>query len=492
MKTLHTKPKDSSNAITRLGIFSASLLLTVSALYLYSPVASTNASEIVDVIVGANPVVSLTLDTNSLKFKLAPKDDADAFASKSVQATVNTNSSRGYELYFSSVDNETDLVSSDQSISDVISSDFDNTVTSATMGSNKWGYSLDNENFSKIPALSDHATLRNLNHLPNTSERITTTNIGIRVDNTISSGVYSKSILFSAIAHDTPVGIHSITSMQEMTSAICAASTIPDASATDIDWDGSHNGDNSYVPRNVLTDTRDGKTYLVSKLADGNCWMSQNLALDLTANSSILASNNDGTVKTVTPNFTTINGTTEDTWYRGHYEDNWRSYRPEEGKSYYQGGTTASSSPSNEGPAYAWEKAGNLYNWYAATAGTGTHTHTMIEAESSICPKGWRLPKNSGQNSFHNLVSTVYGLDEWTEENLAAVVSAPLNFTYSGYFPSPDGSSFVVYSQEESGHYWTSSGGPYNTDAYKYATWSFWPDGYDQVGYGYSVRCVAI
>ena len=47
--------------------------------------------------------------------------------------------------------------------------------------------------------------------------------------------------------------------MQEMTSTICA-----DAAENDTAQ---------------LTDTRDGKKYWVTKLADGNCWMTQNLDL---------------------------------------------------------------------------------------------------------------------------------------------------------------------------------------------------------------------
>ena len=54
--------------------------------------------------------------------------------------------------------------------------------------------------------------------------------------------------------------------------------------------------------------------------------------------------------------------------------------------------------------------AGNWYNWYAATAGSGTSTMSSGDASDSICPKGWRLPGNSGAKSFANLLSGSYGL----------------------------------------------------------------------------------
>ena len=51
--------------------------------------------------------------------------------------------------------------------------------------------------------------------------------------------------------------------MQEMTPEICASAKENDTTR--------------------LEDVRDGKLYWVAKLADGNCWMTQNLDLDLTA-----------------------------------------------------------------------------------------------------------------------------------------------------------------------------------------------------------------
>ena len=83
--------------------------------------------------------------------------------------------------------------------------------------------------------------------------------------------------------------IHTISNMQDITPEVCDATTKPAKTATAFDWDGSHHDDTSYIPRTALKDTRDETFYLVSKLADGNCWMSQNLALELTKNTAITA-----------------------------------------------------------------------------------------------------------------------------------------------------------------------------------------------------------
>jgi hypothetical protein len=59
--------------------------------------------------------------------------------------------------------------------------------------------------------------------------------------------------------------------MQEMTTAICATATTPNASATT--YITTYTADKTKVPQTTLRDTRDNKTYTVRKLADGHCWM---------------------------------------------------------------------------------------------------------------------------------------------------------------------------------------------------------------------------
>ena len=185
-------------------------------------------------------------------------------------------------MYFSSVDNDTDMVSSTTGVSDVIASDFSGTVTSSTMSNNKWGYSLDNTDFSPIPTKNNQLTLKNLDHLPTTdAEKNATVNIGVKVDNTLASGVYSKDLVFSVVAHEVAINknrLTELTSMQDSNlSSYCSASYTPTASATITTTSKTFNGD--LVPEATLTDTRDGNTYTVRKLADGNCWMTDNLRL---------------------------------------------------------------------------------------------------------------------------------------------------------------------------------------------------------------------
>ena len=496
------KNKDFSfGGITKLGIFASSLLVSATIAYVYSPVVKTNAKSTREVMteIEVSPVVSITLSTDNLNINVTPTDDG-TFQSQPLTALVDTNSNGGYELYFSSEDEATEMSNSDSSITDTITSNFSGTVTSTTMSANTWGYSLDNTDFSKIPTLSNQVLLRNIDHLPSASEKSNVVHFGTKVSTSLAPGSYSKDVRFSAIAHNSvdPRTVFDVQYMQDMSPLVCANTTTPAASATNFDWDGTHKGDTSYVPRTTLTDKRDGKKYLISKLADGNCWMSQNLAIDLAAGEQVVVSNNDGTTSYATPD----NSTQTAVGVKWSKADNkWRSYKAQELEAYYVGGTTKSSAPTASGDAYLWEKAGNYYNWYAATGGTGTATMAAGDATSSICPKGWRLPTSAGTKSLQNLFATAYGLDLLTAEAGTAFHSDPLNFIFAGGY---NYSRKYLDHQEENGFYWMSTSAPEyndetgevtNTDsAYRMSSKSTYikPQGTYHKGYGFPVRCVSI
>jgi uncharacterized protein (TIGR02145 family) len=474
-----------SNKVTSLAIFSISLLVAAFAVYLYSPVFETNAEEkSVDVIVTVNPIVSLSLDKSALNFNITPTS-AGVFDSDSIVATVDTNSTGGYELYFSSEDSGTALTSL---VSEsTITSDFNSAVTSSNMAANKWGYSLDATNFNKIPALADQAKIKDLDHVPATAEKTTTVTIGTKIDSTLPSGAYSKKVVFSAIAHPSAVPtLHEITTMQQMTSEVCTATTTPAKTATALDWDGSYHNDTSRVPRKSLMDTRDGKYYLVSKLADGNCWMSQNLELALDSTKALTDETTDLNTKTTwTPQNSTLTvAPTSSTWPTSDNAAMSAAYSYYPNK-YFQGGTTISNSPTASGTEYDWEKAGTYYNWYAATAGSGQASTQYTTVNDSICPKGWRLPLGTASSkSWKYLFSTGY-----SGTSASSIVNAPFNLIRTGGF---DGSHTTTFDQGSIGYYWTSSTNS-STGAYELRInsssieleWSV------SKGFGTSVRCVA-
>ena len=336
----YKEQKAKASLFGKIGIFSASLLTAASAVYIYSPVIGSHADESTTSKVNAtvNPVASVTLDTSDVSFTFTPTVSG-VFESKPVNATVDTNSTGGYELYFSSEDNETNMVN--PLVSDVIASDFTGTVTSETIAANKWGYSLNNTDFSKIPALNAQATLKNIDHYPTTAEKTTTVNIGMKVDTNLPSGTYSKNVVFSVVAHETLV----LPTMQTFDKTTLA-----------------NVGDSIQ-----LEDERDGTMYTVKKLADGKVWMTDNLRI---ANKEITSVDSN-----VSSNFTIpaslISGCFRDV---------------------------------DANCAYVDSTYGGYYNFYTATAGTGGASLASdgANAPSSICPKGWRLPTSGEFQTLYN------------------------------------------------------------------------------------------
>lgn len=493
MKLSISKEQTKKSTLNKIGIFSASLFVTACAVYIYSPVIGSHADESANLKVDTtvNPVSALTLDVSEVAFNITPTTSG-IFESKPVTATVDTNSTGGYELYFSAVDGDTDMES--LVTESVIASDFSGTVTSETMAANKWGYSLDNTDFSKIPTLASQTTIKNIDHYPTTVEKSTTVNIGMKIDTNLPSGTYMKDVVFSVLAHENPTynvnKLVDLTSMQDMNlQQFCTDTYTPTKNSTTVTFDRLFSGD--LVPRASLKDERDGKYYLVSKLADGNCWMSQNLALDLTSGKAIVASNNDGTTMSATPTYNTQTSTGI-AWIIG--ENKWRSYKPKADESYFRNGLDMSDSPSGEGYEYDWEKAGNYYNWYAATAGTGLATQGTGEATASICPRGWRLPikdNTEGQKTIRSIISA-YDITQ-TSAGSAALRSTPLNFVEPGTY-TYKGTS--ITNQGTDGIYWTSTAFPSYNNAHALHLGSYNTPEVSVSGTfkadGNSVRCVAI
>jgi uncharacterized protein (TIGR02145 family) len=157
----------------------------------------------------------------------------------------------------------------------------------------------------------------------------------------------------------------------------------------------------------ALTDIRDGQVYLVGKLADGNCWMLNNLKLGSLVNDITLTpADTNVTTDWVLPR---IDNTNVNPYY-----DAPRLYAFVAGQSNFS--TTKPNS--EEVNIDSKDFAGYYYNWCAATAGTLSTTCTPqivmpTDAVQDICPAGWRIPKggNAGDtsNEFDQLSAKMAG-----------------------------------------------------------------------------------
>ena len=199
-----------------------------------------------------------------------------------------------------------------------------------------------------------------------------------------------------------------------------------------------------------MYDIRDNKTYTIRKLADGNCWMTDNLAYELQAqpstyevNGVYVGSKDDGST------FQFVTGT--------YYSDNTVTIMNQN--------THAPSTESGYTDQY-------YYNWYAATAWSGTAEMVTSDgdAESSICPAGWKLPTNyinsdypsGGAPKSWGKLLAAYGMPTSNTgvNRMSKLDGVPLSMTRKGRYLS--GTLGVT----DDCHYWSSTAGSDSMQAY--------------------------
>ncbi len=390
-------------------------------------------------------------------------------------------------------------------------------TSSKTLGSmsNEWGYygvlgdseaSFNpNTNFKAL-STSQQSVATGSATTSNITKKLTLF-YGARVNSSITEDFYGNTVTLSVVAQPRTVAstvatFNGITTMQQMTPTICK---------------NAKENDTAY-----LRDTRDNKYYWVTKLLDGNCWMSQNLALDLSTSKTLTSSDTD--VSSFTPghnttsSVTTGNMTQTETysWNLGNYiiinptatttcSQNSTGLSACSGQFMAVGSRTASTDPNfykNNGATYtsteydAHYLAGNYYQWNAATAGTGG-TITSANATGSICPKGWKLPNSNStaKNSFDYLLSQ-YGVNSSVSsssdvnQNTYNIALSPLFFVRGGYvFP---GNSKPFFNAGRGVGYWSSRANSNTNATYvlDFDASSVYPSGSSNRYVGSHLRCL--
>ncbi len=269
----------------------------------------------------------------------------------------------------------------------------------------------------------------------------------------------------------------------------------------------------------ALTDTRDGQTYAIAKLTDGNCWMIENLRLAdthqegantvpttlTTANTNNPLNNNDPTNPTVTlkhnysdtDTYPTLSATAT-SWCNVNSAacDDQSRLRTDNTAS--RASYTNTQTMSTGANLYSY---GNYYNWYSATAGRGTYSKSSGNTEGDLCPNGWHLPTGTGSGEFGALSNSLGGLqNDGAAQQMTSSTSPtvtimlkrirhfPNNLLYSG---NVSGAS--VSDRGSSGYYWSCTA--YNNN-YAYYLYFFSSSIYPGTSYYYkhngrTARCVA-
>ena len=281
----------------------------------------------------------------------------------------------------------------------------------------------------------------------------------------------------------------------------------------------------------ALKDKRDNQTYAIARLADGNCWMIENLRLesegtvgnninDPNVTNQSLAQGYGGTPGTygsfvglasAESNYFADN-TTSNTIYKSDganttydpstspatLEDIGTGGNPGYRMPRYRNTNTSSPASSPTGGNANIYSYGNYYTWAAAIADTtyygSTNGHTTVA--TSICPKGWHLPYGNSGSTSPNLGNTSGGF-YYLGVQLGATSnngtsskkwrSFPNNFLYSGYAGISD-----IYDRGSNGYYWSSSAYTANGAYRLYLDSSGLYPGTNIIGKfnGFTVRCV--
>ena len=233
----------------------------------------------------------------------------------------------------------------------------------------------------------------------------------------------------------------------------------------------------------IVYDKRDGMSYRVQRLADGNCWMLDNLALDIT---EVGLDGLKGNTNADDTSLTYLkNGGGSDHYAASAVSKAWSSTS----QAYYDkpmiavnsttsahcnnaycvndptSGEWSSSSVTqatiNGVTSIAQGRIGVYYNYCAASAGYYCYgpsagvdnpdgTTTLQDSKYDICPKGWRLPTSTTNGEFQNL----YNQYRNAIPNQVTAFQRALSLPLSGAFIASIG---AVSYQGHRGIFWSST-----------------------------------
>lgn len=230
----------------------------------------------------------------------------------------------------------------------------------------------------------------------------------------------------------------------------------------------------------ALRDERDNDVYAVSKLADGHCWMTENLRLIPSAVAFDTTNTNgpatDFAAKAAASQDSNILCKTDSSACIDQVLFNANDINR---------GSSLTPSPSDDGTIYSWYGYGVMYGWYTATAGNGKFETASGNLAGDICPAGWRLPTGGGSGEYVSLTNAVGGANNMEKNN--NLLAFPNNFIYSGDYNYNTSGGRGTY-----GRYWSATPNS-NAKAFRLGVASTnWvsPDGSWNKWDAFAVRCI--
>ena len=383
-------------------------MLAGAALFGVVAFAAPAHADDVDYNVSINPSINMTIPAGDIVLNVDPT--SQPFDSGSTTILVSTNNSFGYHLLMTAP--STNLVKTDDSYTVIPTLDaLDGGYTETSFVANKWGYKIGEGNYQPF---ATNATIKETDTVAESDP--TNFTIAAKVDFHQTAGVYDTVITFTAVANLLPVY------MQDLDDSICPED----------------------VPLKVI-DIRDSEQYLVQRLADGKCWMLDNLRLDPTQVSLDSLKGNTNASDETLGYLKNGGGSTpyavagvSSTWPSSGYSYDTRYVNPFAIADYRD---TVSAVTHGQGSG----KIGMYYNLCAVSAGSYCYpgSDEANDVKSDICPSGWRLPiggkTTDADNEFNNLYLTYNS----NPEDFMTALSLPFTGRLVGLFESQDNSGYL-------------------------------------------------
>ena len=410
-----------------LGTFLVGNILASGALV--NKVSAVTYQQEVPVEFTFNPTLSINLSSSSILVNnLAPGSAAD---SNVVTVSVTTNAANGYILSATA-----GIKGGDTNLTNTSDNTYKFTNLATTAGSastlnnipeNYWGYTYSTDNGSTWVSGSVGSTAAGYAGLPldnndNAEERgkggttlISTENpadsknvkfkIGAKASTSQPAGTYTNVINFYAVANVGPKDISNASTMQEVNTC---PNTLPTGTAY------------------TLTDARDGEQYKVARLADGNCWLLDNLRLDPTSVSLANLQGNTNASDTTLNYLKNGGGTSPYTSvgvnaaWSGSAGDKYNEPKV----NFSNRNITVTNYGSGSG------KVGLYYNFCAASAGSYCYANASTgDASEDLCPSGWRMPTSTpAAGDYYNLYVAYSSSDTALREALSLLLSGRFNY----------------------------------------------------------------
>ena len=257
--------------------------------------------------------------------------------------------------------------------------------------------------------------------------------------------------------------------------------------------------------------------YRIRKLADGNCWMTENMDHPQVKDHYYYKWDTDINSKEKwAPAYNYIDGTNPSDYTTGSDTESLLQYKDtnvQHDHTYFGNGCSNGWGTSGEGGSDVpcgtvaegylvktynnaeTQKNGTYYTFQAATTGTGGAMSTAnSNSPDTFCPAGWQLPYSGTAGDYYDAskswsyLFTQYGYGD-NQDGSNGLRSYPLDYVYSGIYLWNTGR---LYFQGNVAYLWSSTIVS-STSAYSLHTWSTGvrPAVSDLKAYGFALRCVS-